>query len=360
MTIEKSLLNEFNQIEQEYTDKIIHLSEWKNQFILLEQGIIELTKFFEEKYEKSEIDASLHGDIKAKLENRREGIRLSVKSSSRLLRKLNPEKPLEDSSKSFTLLFNFIEQHVLSGTENGQQLDSVEEFPKVKGGQELPAEETIEACNEIDKELGRNPAELAKEAIQDTEVSENEKLVSQIAVKEGKASENILQRLNKELFLETIQKNKSVVQEMDEQIEAAEKRFLSFIEKALAPILDGLYSGNNHANALSAELKNQGYEQIEQVEQWLSIYSSLMYKIEKLFSHFSVNLYIPVLGDFFNEFKHEPIGVVEDAQFEDEQVKEVVRYGLFYKDRMFNQDSYLIRPAQVIVVKNKNQLAVEE
>lgn len=353
MKIENSLLNEFNQIELEYKEKKVRLSEWKNQFKLLEQEIIELSQFFQEKYEESEIDSSFHENIIAKLENRREGVRLSVKSASRLLKKLNPEKPLEDSSESFTTLVDFVEKHVLSSTEKRQLDDSIKEITLMESDPEL-TEETLklgtEKCLEVD-------SNLAEPLAKDTEIAESKNPEFLITETMEETSEK---GRNKELFLKTIHENSNVVQEMNEQIELAEKRFLSFIEKALAPVLDGLYSGKNHANDLIAELKDQNHRKIEQVEQWLFIYTLLMDEIERLFSKFLVNFYIPVIGDFFDEYKHEPIGVVEDSNLGDEQVKEVVRYGLIYKGRIYKQDSYLIRPAQVIVVKNKNQLTVDE
>ena len=79
-----------------------------------------------------------------------------------------------------------------------------------------------------------------------------------------------------------------------------------------------------------------------------------------LFNEFHVDLYIPQPQDTFDEYKHEPIGVVEDEELEDEQIKEVVRYGLIYQKELFNQSYFLIRPAQVIVVKNKSKDLVEE
>ena len=65
------------------------------------------------------------------------------------------------------------------------------------------------------------------------------------------------------------------------------------------------------------------------------------------------------MGSLFDENKQEPIGVVEDEQFQDEQIKEVVRYGLIYEKEIDNQSSFLFRPAQVIVVKNKMQQDLE-
>ena len=80
-----------------------------------------------------------------------------------------------------------------------------------------------------------------------------------------------------------------------------------------------------------------------------------MNELTRFFDVFSVQLYIPEAGTLFNEETQEPIGVIEDAELEDEQIKEVVRFGLVYGKEIYEQEDFLIRPAQVIVVKNKQQ-----
>ena len=159
------------------------------------------------------------------------------------------------------------------------------------------------------------------------------------------------------LIQEAIENNQNVLQQLDEHIQAAEKRFLTFIEKGVAPVLDGLYSGEKYGKDLVDEVRTAGFENIDQVKEWLEIYNILMDEIKNLFHTFSVGIFSPEIGELFDEQKHEPIGVVEDSDFEDEQIKEVVRYGLTFEN---SSGTFLIRPSQVIVVKNKKQEIVEQ
>ena len=91
----------FGDTQSNYRKRAGTFQNWKNQFQQLEQEVPQLISFFQKKYEEFAINHDLTEEVKAKLENRREGVRLSVKSVSRLLRKLNPEKPLEDHTEAF-------------------------------------------------------------------------------------------------------------------------------------------------------------------------------------------------------------------------------------------------------------------
>ena len=125
------------------------LKNWKNQFQQLEQEVTQLITFFENQYEESAINDEFTEEVKAKLENRRDGIRLSVKSASRLLRKLNPEKPLEDGTQEFIAheemsqkLNHFSEQQ--SSQEDDLDVIQVEEVSQI-GEESNPIEPSEKA-----------------------------------------------------------------------------------------------------------------------------------------------------------------------------------------------------------------------
>ena len=174
-------------------------------------------------------------------------------------------------------------------------------------------------------------------------------------------TESILPETKSDLTIieEALERNEEILKELEEHLASAEKRFFKFMEKAVSPVLDGLYSGKKFASDLIEELTKSGNEQLQQTKQWLTIYDKLMNQIEQFFEKFSIKLYIPSVGSLFDENTQEPIGVVEDEQFQDEQIKEVVRYGLIYEKEIDHQPSFLFRPAQVIVVKNKMQQDLE-
>ena len=95
---------------------------------------------------------------------------------------------------------------------------------------------------------------------------------------------------------EALERNEEILKELEEHLASAEKRFFKFMEKAVSPVLDGLYSGKKYANDLIEELAKSGNEQLHQTKQWLTIYDKLMNQIEQFFEKFSIKLYIPSSG----------------------------------------------------------------
>ncbi|WP_078409459.1 nucleotide exchange factor GrpE [Priestia abyssalis] len=342
MTHLKKFIEEFGDLQILYKRKRARLDNWKHQFQQLELEIKRLIMSFEQHYEQWIVSEQFGDEVKEKLENRREGIRLSVKSVSRLLRKLKPEKPLEGSASVFI------------GEEELAVKLSIFTWKVLKEGINLQDSQLNKGKDGVFKETASDmkaeqAAENNHENVQGEELDRCELTVEQ---------EN--EQAGNKIMEETLLSNRNIIEELDESIEAAEKRFVTFMEKSVAPIMDGLYSGKCYATELIAELRDARYERMEKVEEWLVIYSLLLSEIQTLFNQFSITLFAPAAGDSFDEHRHEPIGVVDDLHFQSEQIKEVVRYGLFYKKPIFNQDSFLIRPAQVIVVKNKIQNTIEE
>jgi hypothetical protein len=81
------LVNEYEGIQKKYNDKTVKLTFWEHQFFELEKALNTLSDNFQKRYEKSEVPTDITEEVKSKLENRREGVRLSAKSASRLVRK---------------------------------------------------------------------------------------------------------------------------------------------------------------------------------------------------------------------------------------------------------------------------------
>ncbi|MEW4272079.1 nucleotide exchange factor GrpE [Priestia megaterium] len=354
--IEKSgLVQELLVLQQQYEGRQKELEKWKAEFDRLSQETEQFMFSFHEKYEKTTIDEEFTDELKEKLENRLEGIRLSDKSVSRLIRRLNPEKEIETATSEFILAEKIGEQ-----INKNRQVDSETEevVPdsafdlQNQDDVETTAEENHSEALEVD-ENNTQEHDIQNQPIEDVSIEKEAEVTEE--TESGTYSES-----EAALLKEVIRSNQNVLEEVNERIEAAEKRFVTFMEKGVAPIIDGLYSGSNYANDLLVELEQQNHEQFSKVKEWLTIYPRLMKDVEALFNEFHVELYIPQPQDTFDEYKHEPIGVVEDEELEDEQIKEVVRYGLIYQKELFSQSHFLIRPAQVIVVKNKSKDLVEE
>ncbi|MEH7097796.1 nucleotide exchange factor GrpE [Neobacillus vireti] len=296
--MEKSeLISKFNRLEDEYKVKRTLLDKWKADFEELSQMIDHLSADFDRKHSEMTIIEDLPFELKEKLENRHEGVRLSVKTASRLQRKLNIEKPIEEGISEFIF------------------------WEGISGAQER--EISLEG-NELSHETEQSP----EESIMHLE--------------------------------EVLKQNEETLERLKNAIESAEKRFVTFIERALAPVLDGLYSGDMYAKDLIVEVTNSYPDHSPYVTEWLTVYTILMSGIKKILDQFSVGLLIPETGQFFNEREHEPLVIVEDPSMENEQIKEVIRYGYVYLGVIYNQEGFIIRPAQVSVVKNANPMVTDE
>ncbi|MEH7415773.1 nucleotide exchange factor GrpE [Neobacillus drentensis] len=296
--MEKSeLISMFKRLEEEYKEKRTLLDKWKASFEELSQGIERLSADFDKKHSEMTIIENLPSELKEKLENRQEGVRLSVKTASRLQRKLNIEKPIEEGISEFILWEDV-------SSDQDRVIDS--------------------EGNELSHETEQSPEE----------------------------SIGHLEEVSKQ--------NEETLEQVKGAIEAAEKRFVTFIEKALAPVMDGLYSGDMYAKDLIVEVTDSYPDYSPYVTEWLTVYTTLMSSIKKILDQFSVGLLIPETGQFFNEREHEPLVIVEDPSMENEQIKEVIRYGYFYQGVIYNQEGFIIRPAQVSVVKNANPAVTDE
>jgi len=378
MLQQKELMAELNEMEQKYRQNKGILEEWKSEFRRLEAEINQLTQTFEQHFAKSELGEQFEQAIREKLENRREGIRLTVKSASRLIRKLNPEKPLEDQTSQFIFKEDLVGDEEVVTAEPEQV---VEVGPKVEVKAEVESVQDVELETEAEPELmqeleAKPAAELETitqsvsklESEQESEPKPEAELeVSTESEEPAENAEDLSEteqvteiaevtqpEFNLSAIKEAIQINHEVIEELGHHIEAAEKRFVSFMEKALAPVMDGLFSGKNYGHDLLQEIKDASVETVGDVEEWLGVYRVMLEEIEAVFKNFQIELDSPQAGEVFDEYKHEPIGVVEDLSLEDEQIKSVVRYGLTSKRPIYGMNAYLIRPAQVIVVKNIN------
>ncbi|WP_428909860.1 nucleotide exchange factor GrpE [Niallia sp. Krafla_26] len=355
--MEKSeLLKKFISNQKVYSKKRQEMDDWKNDFKRLEIETKNLMESFEKGYQGLEGTDHFSEDLKTKLENRREGIRLSAKSVSRLLKKMAPEKPLMDVEQDIMTSDEVVKMiqnnHEQSSETSDNELKKVEIETVLEGDSPSPSvpEQNIELVteemvphNELEPTLEVPEAEQEKSI---TPPLEKEIHEDGTTLPEGKTDTAIIE--------EALETNEEILKELEECVTSAETRFFKFMEKGVSPILDGLYSGKKYGNDLIKEL-GPDHEQLEQTKEWLTIYDELMDQIRQFFATFSINLFIPEAGSLFDEHTQEPIGVVEDEGFQDEQVKEVVRFGLIYEKEIDQQPSFLLRPAQVIVVKNKKQ-----
>lgn len=278
-------VNKQEIIEVAYKEYLGRMHQWNTSLQSLSKKVEALSVNFQERYEGVSIDSALPAGLVEALENRLEGVRLSVKTASRLQRKLNFQAVEMEKYVGFTLM-----------------------------EEAVPSAEEGEASSE----------QAEKQAESDV----------------------------------VLERNQEILEMLIKDLEALEKKFSTFIEKSIGPVMDGLYNGKKYGVDLEAEMTSAYPEHAEYVTGWLRIYETLLQELNGLIDEYSVGLLAPEEGEMFNEVDQEPIAVVEDPSMQTEQIKELVRYGFYYKGTLFNQERFIIRPAQVTVVKNST--AIEE
>lgn len=152
---------------------------------------------------------------------------------------------------------------------------------------------------------------------------------------------------------ETCDKRYKSVREWRDLAEKLEDQWLSFIEKKLLPVLDGIYEGKHHAEHLVDELRPSYQTQIcqDKLSAWLKTYVDLENILLETLRNLDINQMSVVRGQLADYERHEPLTTEPDPRLPYESIKEVTRNGYEYKLPDQEQPS-ILRTAQVIVVKN--------
>ena len=147
-----------------------------------------VNQFFEKKYEEFAINHDLTEEVKAKLENRREGVRLSVKSVSRLMRKLNPEKPLEDHTEAF---ISFSEEMSEKIRQVSAQYSAQEEH---LSGETVTEGSRLEEENKVTEDSGNIDAGEADTILQVSNKEGTHESLDEIFIIEEKSAEPLFEK----------------------------------------------------------------------------------------------------------------------------------------------------------------------
>ena len=132
---------------------------------------------------------------------------------------------------------------------------------------------------------------------------------------------------------------------------SAEKSFLSGVERQVLPIIDGLDEGKKIGVAAIENMVEQFPEVADELKTWFGIYDLLIGKLESEFEVIGLRPRIASPGEPVDYELYDPVDVEEDPQFEDEQIKEMVRRGYVLVGASNGIDR-VVRPGQVVVVKN--------
>ncbi|MDD4401766.1 MAG: nucleotide exchange factor GrpE [Desulfitobacteriaceae bacterium] len=140
-----------------------------------------------------------------------------------------------------------------------------------------------------------------------------------------------------------------------EESDKKRKTILSFVERQVLPVLDGIGDGERHSEPIMRQVQEvaelQGKEMNSSLQLWFDTYRALREEILKLLAMVGIRRLDVKRGDKMDYDRHEPFDVEQDMALENEYVKEVIRDGFEYwmeEDNLYR----VLRPAQVIIVKN--------
>lgn len=315
---QQQLKNDFDTLHQQ-------LVYWGDEFKRLSHSLEPFVAELDNLYQQSEIPTQLPEELVEKLSNRRDGLRLTMKGASRFTQKLNLDQVSLDEHYAFE------EYDFSSESETSEE--------------ELVEVEQHQVTDEVQGDTSEANVEIEENQEQD-DVSE-----ADVEVQESSSPEP------PESYVLLMEKNKELLQSLREQLEHLERHYTKFFEKTYAPVMDGVYSGLKHGETLKSDIHQMeiGEADKEAAIEWLTIYSTMLAKFENFLKDFAVEPVDAEQGQPFDEKYHEPIAVVEDQAYQTEDISEVVRYGLHFSHPLDEDASYLLRPVQVIVVKNPAQ-----
>lgn len=155
------------------------------------------------------------------------------------------------------------------------------------------------------------------------------------------------------------------ITELRETGEKLRKKFLYFAEKQLFPVLDGIFDGEKYAETLTKELEGRiineekkdshlediAKQSLDSIDKWHTIYGRLRQNLYALLEKVSIFEMNVEKGSPINYEQHEPFDVTQDLDMNNEAIKSVVRNGYTY--RSGENEQYIIRAAQVVVIKNQ-------
>lgn len=170
-------------------------------------------------------------------------------------------------------------------------------------------------------------------------------------LEEATEKEAALKKLHHQL--KTLGKeNYRIVSMSNDLVKKRKDQLLSFLEKQVLPILDGVYDGQKHLNPRIAELQQRYPDDSSKLQAWLEIYEKLAYELEQVIEQVKVHEIEVLPGSPIDFERHEPFAIESDPEKEDEQIKEIARRG--YEYTAHNGEFQVLRAAQVVVVKNEN------
>ncbi len=212
--------------------------------------------------------------------------------------------------------------------------------------------EGIQLCGRM---LDRAQARICKAVPQEEKDSATTEL-NELQVEELQSNlcisslEDIEEKVGKFLKFRRIDHSKKIA-DVRNRARTAEKSFLSGVERQVLPIIDGLDEGKKIGAGAIDKLIEQFPDVAGELRGWFEIYDLLIEQLESELGMLGLQPQIAAPGEPVDYELYDPVDVEEDPQFEDEQIKEMVRRGYMMVETRSGVD-LVVRPGQVVVVKN--------
>src|SRR5579871_1098881 len=131
--------------------------------------------------------------------------------------------------------------------------------------------------------------------------------------------------------------------------EGTRRRFKDFLTRQAFPVLDGVNDGERHSAELQTQFLEEDVTIQEALSRWMQSYPDLRALLHETLAQVSVIPMAVQTGEEVDYERHEPFDTEPDENLPNEHVKSLVRNGYEYRNA---DETLLLRPAQVIVVKN--------
>lgn len=161
--------------------------------------------------------------------------------------------------------------------------------------------------------------------------------------------ENIHKKINKKLNMLGME-NYKIVARVAQGAKNREKNLCDFLVRHVLPIIDGVQVGKKHLLERIDELQQKFPDHRTEMTMWFSAYTDLAEKLKDMIESIGVYEMEIEKGEYIDFEKHEPFGVEADPAMKNEQIKEIIRSGYYYKTA--EETPRILRTAQVVVIKN--------
>lgn len=141
-----------------------------------------------------------------------------------------------------------------------------------------------------------------------------------------------------------------VITDVRNSADRSHKKYTTFIEKQVLPIIDGIVDGFKNSLPLKTTIPN-GKEYVRCFGMLMQSYHILYNVLMQVLNKSGVYEITVNRGDPIDYERHEPFDMEPDGELSNELIKDAIRsgYEYVYKEGKPNR---VLRPAQVVVVKN--------